>query len=168
MLFSPKKNECCQMLFKGGLTVHRLDHTHAQCILGCTACSDALTVHCWQPGPQREQLSHTVRNGPNTTHNPPSLRLRQPNQQFTTKQQARLKLTTKSEDDTENDDEQDDDDTSLILSNLSTVEPPQHQSNHIQRSCSATRFSHDTRILSEPHLFSSTDARPLHSTRQEI
>ena len=39
-----------------------------------------------------------------------------PTKQRTTKQQVRLRLTTKSEDDTKNDEKQNDEDTLLILS----------------------------------------------------
>ena len=38
-----------------------------------------------------------------------------------------------NEDDTKDDDEKDDDDTLLILSQITTAELPQHQSNHIKR-----------------------------------
>ena len=68
-------------------------------------------------------------------------------------------------------DTKDDDDTLLILSQLidsctsATPEQP-HQAHSFKKA--ATRVSHGTLILSEPHLFPRTDARPLHFKRQEI
>ena len=67
----------------------------------------------------------------------------------------RTASTTEAHDQNE-DDTDDDDDAPLLLSlNESTVEPPQHRSDHIKRTCStkaATRVSHDTLILIEPNL----------------
>ena len=100
-----------------------------------------------------------------TARNP---RLRQPNQQRTTKQAAKPRLTPKKKTTQKTTNKM-----TTRYSSLSTHRQLNLRNTNANTSSTlvqhaATKVSHGTLILKEPHVLCSTDARPLHVKWQEI